>query len=137
MIKEIIDNIDSIAFYTTEYREYIGVYKDHIIYSYPYAIQVYRIFKPTSCTFYTFNNNKDFIELFSKHYNDNDNDNFFNPCDLYEQISKIPLHTNRKLVDTKNLEIREEQIFIENKKIVDKLIINSLRKSKLEKINSI
>lgn len=135
MIQTIVNNIDNINFYSTSYREYKAVYKNHLIYSYPFVLQIYKMSKETtidtSCRPWLTN----LTQIFSKHHIDyKENNSPFDPCVLYEQISKTPIHTNEKLAIT--LEIKDTETFILNKHILDNLIIKNIRKEKLQKINT-
>lgn len=106
-----IKEIDSIKFFNTSFREYLGVYGEYIIGVYPFAITVNRAFgndnRPIS--YYEFKMQG--VRSSQHHIDFIKNEISFDPCDVYEKISGIKIHngeddSHKNILTEKRAEIK-------------------------------
>lgn len=108
-----IKEIDSIKFFNTSFREYLGIYGEYIIGVYPFTITVNRSFgdgnRPIS--YYEF---KMQGVVSSQHHIDFiKNEISFDPCDVYEKISGIKIHNGGDDAHTMSIDHTDEIKFFE------------------------
>lgn len=126
-IKDILKSISTLKFYNLGFGIYNSVYKNYIVCSFPFAIEIHKF--PLSI------NNKNIINnsIFFLHHQDfkNDPHEHLNPCSIYEEISG---ETSGKSTYHNGQQKTPEEFYIEQKHLFDKVISNNIRKCKIEKL---
>ena len=137
LYKYIVENIKNEKIYNTSYREYIVIFKDYIIYIYPYILQVFKYDYKTYDLFVYRNSPVKFYNMINStilqyHHNDfTKNICNYDPCVLYEELTKDYVHTYKEIK-------KNDDVFYENNKNdIQKYLISKIRKEKISKINII